>query len=227
MQYEVFGGSLPAVTIGLEPGESIFTQAGGMSWMSDGIQMQTNTHGGVRKGLMRMLTGESLFMATYTATKPGDQITLSSSFPGSILVLDVGEKEYISQKAAFLGAQPRVEVSVELNRSVSGGLFGGEGFLLQRLHGEGKVFLEIDGSCKMVELQAGQRLIVSTGNVAVFESSVGYSVETVKGFKNIFFGGEGVFWTVLEGPGRVWLQTMTASSLAGRLMPYMPTDTKD
>lgn len=222
MQYEIFGDNLPAVTIQLTPGESIYTQSGGMAWMSEGVQMETNARGGVMKGLARMFTGESLFMATYTASRPGDSITLASSFPGCILPLEIGHTDYIIQKSAFLCAQPEVELSVEFTRSLSSGLFGGEGFMLQRLHGNGLAFLEIDGSHREVDLGPGERIRVNTGNVAVFESSVQYTVETVKGFKNILFGGEGLFLTVLEGPGRVWLQTMTLPAFAGRIIPYLP-----
>lgn len=223
MQYEIFGENLPAVTISLTPGESVFTQSGGMAWMSDGIEMETNTRGGLMKGLARMFTGESLFMATYTATRPGDQITVASTFPGSIVALDVGRTDYICQKSAFLCAQHDVELSVEVNRTFAGGLFGGEGFLLQRLHGQGLAFVEIDGSARQIDLAPGERIRVSSGNVAAFEAGVHYTVETVKGFKNAIFGGEGFFLTVLEGPGRVWLQTMTAYGLAQRIIPFVPT----
>lgn len=227
MQYEIFGENLPGVTIHLDLGESVYTQSGGMAWMSDGIEMDTNTRGGLMKGLSRMLTGESLFMATYTATQPGDFLTCASSFPGSILTLDVGNTDYICQKTAFLCAEDEVELSLELNRGIGSGVFGGEGFILQRLHGQGTAFLEIDGSCRRVDLAAGQRIKVNTGYVAAFEAGVRYTVETVKGFKNVLFGGEGMFLTVLEGPGTVWLQTMTAAELAGRILPFMPTKSSD
>lgn len=223
MEYEIFGGNLPAVTFQLAPGESLYTQSGGMAWMSEGMSMTTNARGGVAKGLARMLGGESLFMVTYAATQPGDTLTVASSFPGSILALDVGQTDYICQKSAFLCAQETVELSMEVTRGLTAGLFGGEGFLLQRLHGQGMAFVELDGSCRVVDLAPGQRIKVNTGYVAVFESSVQYSVETVKGFKNILFGGEGLFLTVLEGPGRVWLQTMTLANFAGRMLPYLPS----
>lgn len=224
MQYEIFGGNLPAVTIALAPGESVYTQSGGLAWMTDGVTMETNMRGGMMKGLARMLGGESLFVATYTATRPGDTATFSSSFPGQILDLEVGATDYICQKSAFLCAQPTVELSAELQRSMAGGLFGGEGYILQRLHGQGHAFLEIDGACRMLDLGPGERIRVNTGNVAVFEASVSYTVETVKGFKNVLFGGEGLFLTVLEGPGRVWLQTMTMPAFAGRILPYLPSN---
>ncbi|MDL2235201.1 TIGR00266 family protein [Christensenellaceae bacterium OttesenSCG-928-L17] len=225
MQYRIFGDNLPAVEIQLNPGESIYTESGGMSWMSEGMQMETNAKGGVMKGLGRMLTGESFFMATFTASRPGDSITVASSFPGHILALDLSDgREYVCQKDSFLCAQPTVTLSTEVVKGLKGGLFGGEGFFLQRLRGSGMVFLEIDGSCKELLLAPGERIKVDTSHVALYEASVRYSAEMVKGFKNVLFGGEGLFLTTLEGPGRVWLQTMTIASFAGRMLPYIGKD---
>ncbi len=222
MQYKVFGNNLPAVTIELNQGESIYTQSGGMSWMTEGIQMSTNMKGGLAKGLGRMLTGDSLFMATYTAEANGQYITFASSFPGHIIPLDLSDgKQYICQKSAFLCAQPTVELSIEVVKGLKGGLFGGEGFLLQRVKGSGLVFLELDGSIMEMDLAPGQKLKVDTAHVAIYEASVSYSAEMVKGFTNMIFGGEGLFLTTLTGPGKVYLQTMTAMSLAGRLDPFI------
>ncbi|MEA4822990.1 MAG: TIGR00266 family protein [Clostridiaceae bacterium] len=223
MKYEIFGDSLPAVAISLESGESIFTESGGMSWMTEDIAMDTNMKGGLLKGLGRMFSGESLFMATYTAQSDHQQITLASSFPGSIIPLHLTPGyEFICQKSAFLCAEPSVSLSAEIVKGLAGGFFGGEGFVLQRVRGEGMVFLEMDGSVKMLDLAPGQRLVVDTGNVAAYQSTVGYTVKTVRGFKNILFGGEGLFLTVLEGPGRVYLQTITLPSFASRIVPYLP-----
>lgn len=223
MRYQIFGENLPAVTISLDRGESIYTQSGGMSWMSAGIDMKTNMQGGLMKGLGRMFSGESLFMATYTAMSDGQQITLGSSLPGSIRVFEVGPgKEYIAQKQAFLCATPSVELSACFTKRFSGGLFGGEGFILQKFSGQGLVFAELDGSVAEYDLAPGQVMKVDTGNIAVFESTVSYSVEMVKGFKNILFGGEGLFLTTLQGPGKVWLQTMTAADIASRIIPFIP-----
>lgn len=224
MEYEIFGGMLPAVTIRLAKGESIYTQSGGMSWMTDGMRMETNMKGGFAKGLGRMFSGESLFMATYTADKPDQSITVASSFPGEIRCLELGKGvDYVCQKSAFLCAEPQVHLAAELVKGLGGGLFGGEGFVLQRLSGSGLAFVELDGSVQEYNLASGERLIVDTGNVAMYESTVKYSIERVKGFKNILFGGEGLFLTTLEGPGKIYLQTMTLSGLAGRLIPYIPT----
>ena len=222
MRYRIFGDKLPGLTLQLDAGESIYTQSGGMSWMTNDFQMDTNVRGGLMKGLGRMLTGESLFMATYTAQTNGAEITLTSAMPGEIRALQLdGQKQYIAQKSSFLCAQQGVVLSTFVNK-LKTGLFGGEGFLMQRLSGDGMVFLELDGSIVEIELKPGERLKVDTGNIAFFESDVKYDVETVKGFTNIFFGGEGLFLSILEGPGKVWLQSLNTASFAARLMGFMP-----
>ena len=222
MKYKVFGGQMPAVTVRLDAGESVYTQSGGMSWMTEGITMDTNLKGGLGKSLGRLFSGESLFMATYTAQREAD-ITFAASLPGEIRPFRIAPgQEYIAQKGAFLCATPGVTLSAVVN-GVKSGLFGGEGFVLQRLSGEGLVFLELDGAIQEIDLQAGEKIIVDTGNVALFEAQVGYSAQMVKGFKNILFGGEGLFLTTLTGPGKVWLQTLTAAELARRVIPFIPT----
>ena len=224
MTYEIFGDNLPAVTINLQRGESIYTQSGGMSWMTGDIKMETNMKGGLMKGLGRMLSGESLFLATYTANSDNQAITLASAFPGHILTLDLsGGKKYTCQKNAFLCAQPDVTLKTVVAKGLKGAFFGGEGFILQELSGDGIAFLELDGSVKEIDLAPGEKIVVDTGNVAVYESSVDYSAEMVKGFKNVLFGGEGLFLTTLRGPGKVYLQTMTMSSFTGRILPYLPS----
>lgn len=222
MKYKIFGGQMPAVTLRLEAGESIYTQSGGMSWMTDSFQMETNMKGGLGKSLGRLFSGESLFMATYTAQQQGD-ITFAASMPGEIHAVEInGSQEYVMQKGAFLCATPNVHLSAFVTGAKTG-LFGGEGFVLQRLSGQGMAFLELDGAVQEIDLQAGEKIIVDSGNVALFEAQVGYNAQMVKGFKNILFGGEGLFLTTLTGPGKVWLQTMTASELARRIIPYIPT----
>jgi len=190
--------------------------------MTGDIKMETNMKGGFLKGLGRMLAGESLFMATYTAQEDGAEITLASTFPGSIVAVDIGRGSLIIQKNAFLCAQPTVELSTYFTKKLGSGLFGGEGFILQKLSGQGIAFIEIDGACYEKTLAPGEVIKVDTGNVAAFEESVKYEVETVKDFKNILFGGEGLFLTKLTGPGKVWLQTMTMPSFAERLIPFLP-----
>lgn len=222
LRFEIFGDNLPAVSLRLNPGESIYTQSGGMTWMDAHIVMETNMKGGLMKGLGRMLSGESLFMATYTSQAPNQELVIASSFPGHIAAADVGRCPIIIQKSAFLCAQPSVELSAYVIKRAGAGFFGGEGFILQRVAGRGLVFFELDGSKVERVLAPGETIKVDTGNVAAFEESVQYSVETVKGFKNILFGGEGLFLTTLAGPGRVWLQTMTMPSFAKRLIPFLP-----
>ncbi len=223
MQYEIFGSTLPAVSITLNQGESIYTQSGGMTWMTDGISMETNMKGGFGKAIGRMFSGESMFMATYTASRHGAQITLASSFPGSIIALELdGTKEYICQKSAFLCATPDVRLSASVQKAKAG-FFGGEGFIMQKISGRGLCFLELDGSVVAKDLMPGETLKVDTGNIAAFESTVDYSAETVKGFKNILFGGEGLFLTVVRGPGRVYLQTISIGEFASRLIPFLPS----
>ncbi|MDE7367617.1 MAG: TIGR00266 family protein [Lachnospiraceae bacterium] len=222
MKYQVWGNMMPAVTIGLEAGESIYTQSGGMSWMTDQMEMETNMQGGLMKGIGRMFSGESLFMATYTAKAPNQEITLASAVPGEIKMFEIRPGyEIIAQKGAFLCATPGVELKAFVT-NVKGGLFGGEGFVLQHYTGQGLVFCELDGAIQEIDLQPGQKMVIDTGNVAAWESTVAYSSQMVKGFKNILFGGEGLFLTTLTGPGKIWLQTISISELAGRLLPYMP-----
>ena len=222
LRYEIFGDNLPAVSIRLNPGESIFTQSGGMAWMDNGINMATNMQGGFMKGLGRMMSGESLFMATYTSALPDQEICIASTFPGKILALDVSNRPIIAQRGAFLCAQPSVTLSAYVTKSLGAGLFGGEGFVLQRITGSGMVFFEIDGSLAERQLAPGQTIKVDTGNVAAFDESVRYQTEMVKGFKNVLFGGEGLFLTTLTGPGRVWLQTMTMPGFAKQIFPFLP-----
>ena len=162
-------------------------------------------------------------MATYTAQRPGVEITLASSFPGEIRLLEIGNgKEYIAQKNSFLCATPNVSLSTYVT-GVKTGLFGGEGFVLQKYTGQGLAFLELDGTIVEKELAPGEKIKVDTGNIAFFEAGVGYSAEMVKGFANILFGGEGLFLSTLTGPGKVWLQTMSASELARRIIPFIPS----
>ena len=222
LRYSIFGGNLPAVSIRLNQGESIYTQSGGMVWMDNAIQMQTNMQGGFGKALGRMFSGDSMFMATYTSAAPDQEITIASTFPGSIADIELTGGSVIAQKSAFLCAQPTVTLSLHVVKGIGAGLFGGEGFILQRLSGVGHVFLEIDGSLVERVLAPGERIKVDTGNVAAFQESVQYQAEMVKGFKNILFGGEGLFLTTLTGPGKVWLQTMTLPSFAKQLIPFLP-----
>ncbi|WP_296971205.1 TIGR00266 family protein [Tepidanaerobacter sp. EBM-38] len=227
MKYELRGDTLPVVIFTLDEGESIFTESGGMSWMSDGFEMKTNMEGGLFGGIARKLAGESLFMTTYTLNKSSGTIAFSSSFPGKIVPihLDTGES-LICQKTSFLCAERSVKLEIHLKKKLGAGLFGGEGFILQRVTGPGWVFLEIDGEAVEYQLDPGEKMKVDTGHVAIFEPSVNFDIETVKGFTNVVFGGEGLFLTTLKGPGKIWLQSMPIGNLASRIIPFIPSSDK-
>lgn len=225
MQFRVLGDTMPAVEILFDaPGESMYTQSGGMAWQTQGVVMDSNMKGGLGKSIGRMFAGESLFMATYTAQKEGTMVAFASTVAGEILPIDVGATGgMICQKGAFLCAQEGVNLNVTLTKRFSAGLFGGEGFVLQDISGTGMAFLEIDGNKIEKQLALGEVLLVDTGNVVAFEKSVSYEIETVKGFKNIFLGGEGLFLTKLVGPGKVILQTQNFNEFAGRIIKMIPS----
>lgn len=223
MNYKIIGETVPAVEVNLNKGESMYTQSGAMSWKTPGIKMETNTKGGIMKGLGRMLSGDSFFMNTYTAEQDNQTIAFASTVPGAIMSFDLtGTPGLIAQKGAFLCAEPNVNLKVALTKKFSAGLFGGEGFILQDISGSGNVFLEVDGDKVVKELQPGETIQVDTGNVVAFEKTVKYEIETVKGFGNIFFGGEGLFLTKLTGPGKVVLQTLNFNDFAGRIIALVP-----
>lgn len=224
MRYQILGNTMPAVQVLFDaPGESMYTQSGAMAWMSDGVSMESNMRGGLGKSIGRAFSGESLFMATYTAQMPGAYIAFASTVAGEILPVDISTYgSLICQKGAFLCAQPSVNLNITFTKRFSAGLFGGEGFILQELSGQGMVFLEIDGDKIERVLAPGEVIKVDTGNVVAFERSVNYEIETVKGLGNILFGGEGLFLTKLTGPGRIVLQTQNFNEFAGRILRRAP-----
>ena len=225
MRYQIIGSTMPAVEVVFDaPGESMYTQSGGMAWMSEGITMDSNMKGGLGKSIGRMFSGESLFMATYRAERAGTMVAFASTVAGEVLPVDVGQNGgLICQKGAFLCAQETVNLNVTFTKKLSAGFFGGEGFILQDISGTGMVFLEIDGNRVVKNLAPGEVLKVDTGNVVAFERSVRYEIETVKGLKNIFLVGEGLFLTKLTGPGAVILQTQNFNEFAGRIVGMMPS----
>lgn len=224
MQYKIQGDNLPVVICQMEANEQMITQRGGMAWMSPNMRMETSSNGGVGKAFGRMFSGDSFFQNIYTAQGGNGLIAFASSFPGKIIPFEVGPgQEYILQKRAFLASEAGVNLSVHFHKKIASGLFGGEGFILQRVSGRGIVFAEFDGSVVEYELNAGQQIIVDTGNVAAMSASCQIDIQTVPGLKNIMFGGEGLFNTVITGPGHVWLQTMPISSVANALRPYLPS----
>ncbi len=228
MEHQIIGGNLPVAVLTMEAGETVITESGGMSWMTNNFEMSTNMEGGLFKGLTRKLAGESMFMTRYTCNNGQGMISFSSSFPGEIkaIPLEAGQS-LICQKGAFLAGENSVNLEMHFRKKLGSGLFGGEGFILQKVTGPGMVFVEIDGSAVEYELQPGQVMKVDTGNIAMFEPTVNFNVEMVKGFKNMFFGGEGLFISSLTGPGKIWLQTMPFMNLVQRIIPHIPTSSAD
>ena len=224
MKYEIKGDTLPVVICYLEAGERMITEGGGMSWMSPNMKMETTTNGGVGKALGRMFSGDKIFQNIYTAQGGQGMIAFASCFPGSIKAFEIKPgQEMIFQKSAFLASESGIELSVFFNKKVGSGLFGGEGFIMQKISGNGIVFAEFDGHVEEYELAAGEQIVVDTGHLAAMSATCKIEIVTVAGLKNKFFGGEGFFNTVISGPGKVWLQTMPISNVAGALIPYMPT----
>ena len=222
MRYEIKGGSFPVVECQLENGEKMITERGSMAWMRPNMQMEPSG-GGPGRMFSKVLSGESMFQNIYTA-KGNGMIAFGSSFPGQIKPVQIGRgQEMIVQKSAFLAAQAGVDLSIHFSKKLGAGLFGGEGFIMQRLSGNGIAFVEIDGELIEYELQAGQQIVVDTGNVAGFTPGVQMEIRQVPGMKNMLLGGEGIFNTVLTGPGKVWLQTMPISNVAMSIRPYIPT----
>lgn len=225
MDYKVIGQTVPVVEMTLNAGETVYTQSGGMAYQSEGIEMKTNARGGVMKSIGRAFSGESMFMANYTAQRDGAMVAFAATVPGNVVPIDLSQmpQGLMMQKGAFLCAENSVETKVAFTKKFSAGLFGGEGFILQKAQGNGKLFLEVDGDTIEKELQPGEVLKVDTGNVVAFEPSVSYEIETVKGLGNIFLGGEGLFLTRLLGPGKVILQSQNFKDFAGRIIPYIPS----
>ena len=228
MRYEILGETLPVVICQLEGGEKMITEGGGMSWMSPNMLMETTTNGGLGKAFGRMFSGEKMFQNVYTAQGGNGMIAFASSFPGSIKAYEIGPgQEMVFQKSAFLAGEAGIELSVFFNKKFSSGLFGGEGFIMQKISGHGTVFAEFDGHVVEYELQPGQQIVVDTGHLAAMTATCQMEIKSVPGVKNMLFGGEGLFNTVISGPGKVWLQTMPISNVAGILRPYMPSGSYD
>ena len=224
MRYQIQGDTLPVVICQLEAGESMITESGAMSWMSPNMKMETTSNGGIGKAFGRMFSGENMFQNRFTAQGGNGLIAFASSFPGSIKAFEIGPgKEYIFQKNAFLAGEAGLNLSVHFHKKVASGLFGGEGFILQRVSGNGIAFAEFDGHVVEYDLQPGQQIIVDSGYLAAMESTCQMDIQTVSGMKNIVFGGEGLFNTVITGPGHIWLQTMPVYSVANAIRPYIPT----
>lgn len=223
MNYNIEGGNLPILEVNLNQGESIITQNGGMVWMSPNLVMETSA-GGIGKAFSKAFSGEAMFQNIYTAANGPGFITIASTFMGSIIPFEITPNNpIVVQKSGFLASSAGVELSIFFNKRLRTGIFGGEGFIMQKISGKGIAFVEIDGYCKQYNLAPGQQLVVDTGNLAAIDSTCTMDIQTVKGVKNVLLGGEGLFNTVVTGPGRVFLQSHPISTLAGNMRRYITT----
>ena len=224
MNYEIKGGNLPVVICTLQPGETMVTESGAMSWMSPNMKMETGAKGGLGGAFGRMFSGESIFQNRYTAQKDEGLIAFASSFPGEIRAVDIAPgRSIVVQKRGFLACTEGVELSVFFQKKFGTGFFGGEGFIMQKLSGRGIAFTEFDGHIVEYDLDPGESLVVDTGYLAAMDATCSMDIQAVPGLKNMVFGGEGIFNTIITGPGHVYLQTMPISQVAGVLRPFMPT----
>ena len=224
MEYEIKGGAFPIVVCKLPKGERMKDESGSMAFMSSGVKMDTNTGGGVLKGLGRAISGNSFFINTFVAEKDNQEIGFASNFPGKVIPIKLdGANSIIGQKRSFLASEDSVEIDMYFQKNLGTGIFGGEGFILQKFTGNGMLFLEIDGEVIERYLEPGEVLFVDQGHIAAMDESIDFDIERIKGAKNWLFGGEGVFFAKLVGPGRVWVQTMPITKLAQALIPMLPT----
>ncbi len=224
MKYEIVGEPLPVAICHVSQGETLITERGSMSWMSPNMKMETSTNGGIGKALGRMFSGDSIFQNRYTAMSGEGLIAFASSFPGSIRALEIAPgNSMIVQKSAFLASEASVELSVHFTKKIGAGFFGGEGFIMQKLSGHGTAFIEIDGYAVEYNLQPGQQMVIDTGYLAAMTESCSIEIQAVSGVKNMLFGGEGIFNTIVTGPGRIILQTMPVSNVAATIRPFIPT----
>lgn len=222
MKYDIVGTPLPAVICTLNPGEKMITEKGSMAWMTPNMQMETNA-GGIGKAFSKMFSGESMFQNIYTCVGGEGMISFASSFPGAIIPFDITPgNDLIVQKSGFLASEAGVQLSIHFQKRLGTGFFGGEGFIMQRLSGQGTAFVEIDGAVVNYTLEPGQQMVIDTGYLVAMDPSVQMQVQQVPGLKNKFLGGEGLFNTVVTGPGRIWLQTMPISTVAGLIASFMP-----
>ena len=223
MQYQIQGNPFGVAICQLAPGESMRTEKGSMVWMSPNMAMTTEGGGSIGKAFGRAVSGETMFQNIYTAQGGPGLIAFGSSFPGRIVPIQLSGNSFVLQKSAFLAAEPGVKLDIFFNKKVGAGIFGGEGFIMQKVSGTGIAFAEIDGDLIEYQLEAGQQMVVDTGYVAGFESTVSIDIQQVAGLKNKMLGGEGFFNTVLTGPGRIWLQTMPISGVANAIRPFIPS----
>ena len=221
MQYDIQGAPFSVLVCTLDSGEAMKCQKGGMAWMSPNVRMQTSG-GGLGKMLGKLVTGESMFYNTYSAEGGNGEIAFGMSFPGNIIAVDVTSRPIVAQKRSFMACASGVEMSIFFQKKVGSGIFGGEGFIMQKFSGSGMTFLEIDGAIVERQLAAGESIIVDSGYIAAMEDTCSIDIQMVSGVGNMVFGGEGLFNTSVKGPGKIWLQTMPIPTLANSLIPYLP-----
>lgn len=232
MQSRIVGTTMPVLEFTLDPNDSVISEAGELSWMSSSIQMTTHTQlaggGGLFGVIKRVAGGGTLFMTEYRAVGGPGELAFASKLPGHIVAVEVGAgREYMIHRHGFVCATPQVQIGVGFQQSLGAGIFGGDGFLLQRVNGQGTAWIELSGELIVKDLQAGETLRVHPGHVGAFQSGVSFQITTVPGIKNIIFGGDGLFLAALTGPGRVWLQTLPIAKLAHELMEYMPSPARE
>ena len=224
MRYTISGDNMPVAICELDDGESLYCEAGAMSWMSPNLVMETKSKGGLGGFFGRALSGETGFQNYYTAKNGNGRIAFSSAYVGNILAVEITpDKPIIIQKRAFLAATMGVEMEIFFQKKLGTALFGGEGFIMQKLSGSGTVFLELDGSVINYTLQPGQQMLISTGHLAMMDATISMDIQQIKGVKNVLFGGESLFNTVVTGPGRILLQTMPMSNFAGAIASVLPS----
>ena len=223
MRYEIHGTVMQTVDIYLQAGESVYTESGGMAWMRGDLEMKTNTKGGLMAGLGRALAGESLFMTTYLCRSSAGMVVFAPEAPGKVVAIDLAVgQSLICQKDAFMCAESSVKLEMHFRRKLGAGFFGGEGFILQKVTGPGTVFLEIPGEVREYDLRPGESMQVDPGHLAIFEPTVGYDITMVKGLRNIFLSGEGLFLAKMTGPGKIWLQSLPLTNLAAKIAQHLP-----
>ena len=228
LRYEIEGGHLPVVICYPEAGQTLCTESGAMSWMSPNMKMETNSGGGFGKAMGRLFSGDTIFLNEYTPQGGRGMIAFASSFPGSIIPFDITPGNgIIIQKKAFLAMEKGMDLSIFFQKKLGKGFFGGEGFIMQKISGNGTAFVEIDGHCKEYELGVGEQIIIDTGYLAAMSETCTLDIQSVKGVKNVLFGGESFFNTVVTGPGKVYIQSMPVSKVAEAISPYMPTASGD
>jgi uncharacterized protein (TIGR00266 family) len=227
MQGRILGTTMPVLEVALDPNESVISEAGELSWMTSSIQLSTHTQyaggGGIMGVIKRVAGGGSLFMTEYRAMGAPGTVSFAAKLPGHIVPMEVDStREYLIHRHGFLCGTPQIQISVGFQQSLGAGIFGGDGFLLQRVSGSGTAWIELSGELIAKDLQPRETLFVHPGHVGAFEASVAFNITTVPGIKNMIFGNNGIFLAALTGPGRIWLQTLPISRLAQEIMEYMP-----